>query len=66
VNSSETPAPPTPSPTKPERGKRMLPQMTPQDMMDYEPDPEQINVILGRPAGREAKSNGRVPFQRRS
>jgi hypothetical protein len=44
----------------------MLPQMTPQDMMDYEPDPEQINVILGRPAGREAKSNGRVPFQRRS
>ena len=64
MSNSETPARPDQSRTKPWRGGRLLPQMTPKDMMSYEPDPEVIDKLLGRPPGKEAGSNGRDPFQR--
>jgi hypothetical protein len=31
--------------------------------MDYEPDQEQLDQLLGKPEGKEADDDGRIPSQ---
>lgn len=56
----------SPSQSKPGQGGRLLPVMTPKDMMSYEPDQDLLDKILGQPIGKEADRNGRDSRHRRT